>query len=214
MAVTPRPQVDERARKRAELNACHDLFDTPAGRRALARGLATDPSVPLVDPAPPDTPWREWFQGDRHALAVAYALRQWREVEARGIPELYGDIPDEQKLGYRIPAKAAELLVSRATGLPLALDLDADHRDGDVPPYGVRHTKHVQGGLLITPRDPPARVFISVRGVYPLLEAKGWAYAREAQQPRYWVAKDGLRPAYFLYALHPMAHLPSPEELR
>ena len=217
----PRPQVDERARKREELIACHDLFDTPAGREALQRGYATDPAIVIApttsrfDPerlrvTPPVSVWREHFHGERHRKAVAYALRQWREIERRGIPELYGEIPDEDKLGYRIAAKAAELLVSRATGLPLALDLEADARDGDVPPYGVRHTKHLDGALLITKRDTPSRVYINVRGAYPLLEAKGWAYAHEAQHDRYWMAKDGRRYAYFLHALRPMSTLPPP----
>lgn len=48
----PRPQVDERARKREELAACHDLFDTPAGRAKLAAGYATTRpgAAPVDDP--------------------------------------------------------------------------------------------------------------------------------------------------------------------
>ena len=161
-----------------------------------------------------DRQWREWFRGERHREAYARAHAQWNVIKARGIPESYGDVPLDAQARYRLGGKAAEMLVSRVLNLPMAEDLEQDVRDGDVPPYGVRHTGR-GWRLLVTPTDPPGRVIISVRGEYPILEAKGWAWAHEAQHPRYYMCLDGTgRKNYFLDCVHPMAELPPPDRSR
>jgi len=56
----------------------------------------------------------------------------------------------------------------------------------DVGPYEVRQTHHAHGALIIHPSDHDHKKYYLVTGVLGNYVIRGWMYAKDAKQEKYW----------------------------
>lgn len=94
-----------------------------------------------------------------------------------------------------------------ALGLPYEPCVgELDTVDGDIGPgLQVRGTKYAKGSLLVHDSDHDEHRFILVTGIYGVYDVRGWIYAKEGKQKKYWkVYKE--RGAYWVpqSALRPL----------
>ena len=104
-----------------------------------------------------------------------------------------------------IEGALGELAVAKALGVFWAPNIGGYDYAGDVAGYHVRATVNPTGALIIHPKDPGEAPFVLVTGEPPYLHVRGWFYARDAKQTRYWRTTDNRGrplplPAYFVPA--------------
>ena len=69
----------------------------------------------------------------------------------------------------------------------------------DVGPYEVRQTHHAHGSLIVHPTDKDDKRYYLVTGILGNYVIRGYMYARDAKQQKYWSDPQGTnRPAYFV----------------
>jgi hypothetical protein len=69
----------------------------------------------------------------------------------------------------------------------------------DVGPYEVRQTPLDHGSLIVHPTDKDEKRYYLVTGILGNYVIRGYMFARDAKQPKYWNDPTGKgRPAYFV----------------
>lgn len=69
----------------------------------------------------------------------------------------------------------------------------------DVGEFEVRSTPYENGYLRIKPNDPDDRKFYLLTGINGKYTIRGWMYAKDAKQGKYWKSiKTGRPPQYFV----------------
>lgn len=83
-------------------------------------------------------------------------------------------------------------------------------RGDDVGIYQVRSTKYESGHLVLNKADAPDKVFILVTVNCGVGKLRGWVWAKDGQQERYWQDKSGRGGAFYVPQsdLLSMAELP------
>jgi hypothetical protein len=110
--------------------------------------------------------------------------------------------------GMDIEGAGAELVVAKWLGRYWnALANDPNTLEGDVGRYQVRHTKRLDGSLILHDKDNSEALFVLVVGQYPTYEIRGWISGKDGKQSQHW--RTGERPAYFV----PQSALLDPTEL-
>jgi hypothetical protein len=156
-------------------------------------------------------------------LLLAAIFGSLRNIDAwtKGYEPLCGDVVgDPATWGRNIEGVAGEMAVAKHLNIywkPISGDPKAD----DVGPYQVRTNssrKHTH--LCLRPHDRPDRVYISVLSFIPHHhEIVGWLWGSEGmiddERGWYRVGTPGLPKCFYvpMAALHPMAELPTREEL-
>lgn len=86
-------------------------------------------------------------------------------------------------------------------------------RGDDVGIYQVRSTKYETGHLVLNKADDPNKAFILVTVNSGVGKLRGWLWARDGQQDRYWQDKSGRGGAFYIPQsdLLPMHDLPGLE---
>lgn len=78
---------------------------------------------------------------------------------------------------HDIEAACAEMAFAKYSGLYWNAGVNT-FKEPDVGGYQVRHTRHVNGKLILRPNDKDDEKYVLVRGVAPEYEIVGWAYGR------------------------------------
>lgn len=84
-------------------------------------------------------------------------------------------------------------------------------RGGDVGDYQVRTTKYDTGHLLLNKNDYPEIPYILVTVSSGVGKIRGWMYAKEGQDEKYWKDKSGRGGAFYIPQsdLTPIEKLPA-----
>lgn len=121
--------------------------------------------------------------------------------------EPYGK-PDLEPWGLDVDGAAAEMAVAKFadvfwSGSIGRLDIDAG-------PYQVRQTTLDYGCLILHDKDADSKPFVLVTGAAPVMNLRGWIWARDGKNSLYWEPEKGRTPCYFVpqHALRPMDTLP------
>ena len=142
-------------------------------------------------------------RGEFFQAAMAGMMRQISAI-ARGRHDVHGfagagwDLHVEGACGEYAVAKWANLFWNGTVGR-----IDCN----DVGELEVRTTSHRSKNLILRPKDPDDRVFVSVYGRAPEFELVGWIHAKEGKDREHWREPDNGRPGAFFVApefLHPM----------
>jgi hypothetical protein len=128
-----------------------------------------------------------------HAL-IAGSLRR-ASARAKGRQNFYGaQSADAEKLD--IVGSVGECVVAKylnkfwaGAGL---------FRGGDVDDYQVRTTTHDSGHLVLNNNDDDSKKYILVCVNNGVGKIRGWLYAREGKQRKYWRDMSGRGPAYYI----------------
>lgn len=111
-------------------------------------------------------------------------------------------VPTIDMWGMDIEGAAAELVVAKWLGKYWnSVADDPTQLEGDVGRYQVRHTRRIDGRLILHDKDKNDAVFVLVVGQYPNYYICGWTDGATGKQQQYW--RNGERPAFFVpqYAL-------------
>ena len=141
-----------------------------------------------------------------HAL-IAGSLRR-ASARARGRQNYYGaQSADAEKLD--IVGSVGECVVAKHLNKFWAGA--GAFRGGDVDGYQVRTTTHDAGHLVLNSNDDDGKKYILVCVNNGVGKIRGWMYAREGKQRKYWRDMSGRGPAYYVPQsdLRPIATLQS-----
>ena len=110
--------------------------------------------------------------------------------------------------GMDIEGAAAEFVVAKWLGkFWNSVADDPTQLEGDAGCYQVRHTRRLDGSLILHDTDKSDAVFVLVVGQYPNYQICGWLEGRAGKQQQYW--RNCERSAYFV----PQDALLDPTEL-
>lgn len=157
------------------------------------------------------------------ALAQSAGEARYARRRAAGSQQRYGRDAKAHTVELEVEAIGAEIAVARQIGREW-VDTDRPDYDGDVGPgVQVRHTRHLNGRLILHEGDHDDHDFFLVIGTYPSLAVVGWisgaegkrvGVVRELQRGRPCICVDGEHlqsPAGWVDPLS--AEEPQPEEV-
>lgn len=145
-------------------------------------------------------------QAEMLLAAQAGCLRQIAAVKHNR--QHNNGMPTIDMWGMDIEGAAAEFVVAKWLGkFWHCVADDPTQLEGDAGRYQVRHTKRIDGSLILHDKDKSEAVFVLVVGQYPNYQICGWIDGETGKQQRYW--RNCERPAYFV----PQDALLDPTEL-
>lgn len=95
--------------------------------------------------------------------------------------------------GESAVAKMLNIYYSGNIGNLKACDVNNKDRNIEVRTATKDHYR-----LILHPKDPDESIFVLVTGLAPKFSIKGWLFAKEAKQEKYWQDTGNGRPAYFV----------------
>lgn len=103
---------------------------------------------------------------------------------------------NDYALNDPITSVAAEIAAGRAIGRKWVYRTSPD-KAGDLGlKEQVRHTKYPYGKLTLHPEDIDDHKFILVTGIFPFFDVRGWLFAVEGKEERFWSELQKGRPAF------------------
>ena len=132
---------------------------------------------------------------DEIQMAAQQATLRILQCRRDGAKHRYG-AKDTETWQMGIEGALGELVIAKHFGIFWG---KGSYGTDDVGPYEVRQTPLAHGKLIIHPGDKDDKRYYLVTGVLGTYYIRGYMYARDAKNPKYWSDPQGTnRPAFFV----------------